>query len=165
MNKWSNTDYSSLGDSYNYNFNNNRLTFSNEFNRDNYQNSTAVSACYKTLSIANYNGNTIISTNNRAECFDAYPSLSSLTINIIVDKKVTSNNADKVNGNTYTWNINRNNKNKGINLTFADKDNDKTTEEEAVEKNIVIKKDYTMYIFAGILLVIVLIIYLIIANP
>ena len=149
---------------YKYAINNNNLTFTHNFSKSDYANSTAISVCYKTISLNNYNGSTIISTSNNVDCFETYPDLTSLVINITVDKEVTSNNADRVSGNTYTWNINRNNaKNKGINLTFVNDDGQKEETIPNNEKSIK-KNDYTMYIFAGILLIIVLFVYFIFNN-
>ncbi len=150
---------------YDYKVNsNNNLVFSHNFGRSDYLNSTAVSICYKTLSVSNYQETTVISTSNNAMCFDSYRNLSSLMVNITVSNKVISNNADKVNGNTYTWNINRNNaSDKSINMVFENKET--TDSQDNQTDNIVSKNEkYTMYIFAGILLIIVLIIYFIFNN-
>ena len=103
------TDYSSLGDIYNYKFNNNRLTFSHDFQRGDYANSTIVSECYKTLTVTTYEKKSIISTSNTANCFDAYPELTSVIVNITVDGNVVSSNADSVSSNKYTWKLNKNN--------------------------------------------------------
>lgn len=42
--------------------------------------------------------------------FDNYPELDDVNIEIIVDKKVVKHNADKVDGNKYIWNFNRDSK-------------------------------------------------------
>ena len=155
------TNYSSFDSVYDYKLNNNTLKFSHDFNRDEFTNSTAVSICYKTITITNYEGNIIISTSNIAECFNSYPSLSNLLINITVDKSVSNNNADSVNGNTYTWKLNRDNyKNKSVNLIYENKkDNKESTPDNTKNNTKSNKVDYTMFIFAGILLIIVLIVY------
>ena len=154
-------DYSSLNDIYKYTFNNNKLTLYNDFKKSTFVNSTAVSICYKTFNMTNYEKNTIISTNNIADCFDAYPNLTNILVNITMDKKVTSNNADSVNGNTYTWKINRNNyKNKSINIIYQNGNKeDETTISNNENASNTKKTDYGMFIFAGIMLIIVLIIY------
>ena len=156
------TDYSSLGDIYKYSFNNNILNMSYDFRKSYYINSTAVSLCYKTLTVTNYEGNTVISTSNNATCFDNYPELTNLVINITVDRDIISHNADKVNGNIYTWNLTKNNaKNKSINLVFK---NDSDEKEEINNNQEIKKNDYTMYIFAGILLIVLLSAYVYINN-
>ena len=160
----SNVDSSYAQSIYKYNMNNNHLIFTHDFIKNDYIDSTAVNACYKTLSISSYNGSTIISTSNKVDCFETYPNLTNLVVNITVDKEVTSNNADRVSGNTYTWNVNKNNsQKKGINLTFINDDEQKEETIPSNEKNIK-KNDYTMYIFAGILLIIALFIYFIFNN-
>ena len=159
----SNVDSSYAKSIYKYKMNNNRLTFTHDFSKNDYIDSTAVNVCYKTLSISSYNGSTIISTSNKVDCFGTYPGLTNIVVNITVDKKVTNNNADRVSGNTYTWNINKNNaQNKGINLTFVNDNNQNDTTTPAKEKSK--QSDYTMYIFSGILLIIALFIYFIFNN-
>ena len=46
--------------------------------------------------------------------FDMYPKLTRLEINIQTDLEVEESNADSVSGNTYTWVLTPNNKNKNI---------------------------------------------------
>ena len=81
--------------------------------------------------------------------------------------KVTSNNADIVSGNTYTWTITKENyDNKSISLAMQsinEYEQEKEEEEQKQEeiKGAVDKKNssYTMYIFCGVLLVLILIGY------
>ena len=156
------TNYSSLGDIYNYSYNNGKLNMSHDFIKSEFINSTLASACYKTLTVTNYQGNTVISTSNGAMCFDNYSEMTNLVINITVDKNVISNNADKVNGNTYTWNLTKDNSsNKAINLVFQ---NEEGNEKEIVEDTKNNNKDYTMFIMAGILLIVMLIVYAYVNN-
>ena len=147
---------------YNYNFSGSNLKLNYDFTKNTYVNSTAVFNCYKTLNIENYASSIIISTSKSATCFEKYPTLTKLVVTVNVDKKVTSHNADSVSGSTYTWNINRDNyTNKAINLVLENNDNDsKVTKPEEISTNP--KKDYTMYIFAGILLIVMLAAYVII---
>ena len=148
---------------YDYQLDDNKLTFKHSFMRSDYLNSTAVALCYKTLSVSSYQKTIVLSTSNKAMCFDSYPSLSKIVVNVTISKKVISNNADKVEGNTYTWNIDRNNaNNKSINLVFESNENDDT--QNSTISNRIKDSKYTMYIFAGILLVIILIIYFIFNN-
>lgn len=148
---------------YDYSVKNDNLVFSHNFGREDYLNSTAVSLCYNSLSVSPYQGNIVISTGGKVTCFDKYPNLSSISVNITVDKEVISNNADKVDGNTYTWNLTKSNAdNKSINLVFKEKEVDNTPETEYKRNNGSGK--YTMYILAGILLIVVLVIYFIFNN-
>lgn len=146
---------------YNYSLSNNNLTFTYDFSRNKYEKSTAVSNCYNQLTVTDYLDDIIISTSNNAICFDKYPNLDSVTINITVDKEVKKNNADIINGNKYTWLLTKANHDKGINLILdnsINKSNNNPTSNTIIEKE---KKDYSLYIFYGILLLIVLISYLI----
>ena len=151
---------------YDYNLNGNKLAFNHTFNLNNFKNSAAVSNCYDKLTATSYGNSIIISTTNNAICFDKYPTLSSVVINITVDRNVTSHNADKVSGNTYTWNVDRSNYNKkGINLVLEN--NTGSNSQNNIPNNnsnnqqTNNNRDYTMYIFAGILLVVFMIGYLI----
>ena len=154
-------DYSQI---YNYRTSRNSLIFNYDFNRSEYNNSTAVYNCYNKLTVSNQSGSTIISTSREVLCFDKYPNLTDLTINITVDRPVKSNNADSVSGNTYTWNINRNNaSNKPINLVLESSENNDYVTPTPSSSNSSInteeKKDYSTYILSAILLLLFLIGY------
>ena len=157
------SDMTPVGTSYEYSLEGNTLTFNNTFSKSEYGNSTAASICYNRLAITNYSQSTVISTNSQVNCFDKYPTLIKVTINITVDRPVISNNADSINGSTYTWELNKESKNKAINLVLDDSasqenksDNNTDNSNNSKRNN---KKDYTMYIFSGILLVVLLIGY------
>lgn len=158
------------GDTYNYDLSGNSLKFSYDFTKTSIINSSAVSNCYNKLTITNYNETIIISTSQNATCYDKYPTLSNLKVNIKVDKPVISNNADNVNGNIYTWNITKDNAHdKSINMVLDNKkvnDNENPNENnnENQDNNSTNKKnksEYTLYIFAGILLIVMLLAYVI----
>lgn len=126
--------------------------------------------CYEFATVINNNDEYILSTSFKNNCFDTYQLLEEININITTDMKVTSNNADSVSGNKYTWKITRANyNNKSISLAMQsindydqekneidDKENNKDNE---IEKNN--KNDYTMYIFCGILILLILLGYFI----
>ena len=151
---------------YNYNLTNNTLTFSYDFSQNEYKNSLAVSKCYNNLTVTNYQDSIVISTPSKTICLGNYPPLNSIVINITTNKKVTSNNADNINGNTYTWKLNKTNAtNKPINIVIDNSGNDGVASSASSgssntqkENN---KKDYTMYIFSAILLIVVLLGYLV----
>ena len=153
-------------DLYEYKINNNILTFNYNFNKTKYKNSSAVSECYDRLTIENYKNTLIISTGVKANCFEKQPQLNRVTVNITVDREVTFSNSDEINGKTYTWYITRNNYNKKpINLTLSNKEKTEELKKELEEKNnienknIENKTDYSLYIFAAILLLAMLIVY------
>ena len=145
---------------YDYKYDNG-LVFSHQFTRGTIGSSTAISICYNTVTINDYDDNFVISTSATNNCFDKYPALTSITVNITVDKKVISHNADSVDGHTYTWKITKNDLSKqAINMVL---ENDYSTYSKASAKkedNKSNAKDkYTMYIFYAILLVVFLTCY------
>lgn len=146
------------GSIYKSNFSGNKLTFNYDFGIDNYQNSAAVSNCYNKFNVTNYNGSIIISTSPNTICFSKYPDLSSVVVNITVDKPVTSSNADRISGKTYTWNLSNSN-NKSINLVlessvnYNNESNNNNNNNNNENNSINRKNDYSMYICAVILLI------------
>ena len=155
-------------DLYDYKINNNILTFDYNFNKSSYINSSAVSVCYDRLNIENHKNALIIATSIKANCFEKQPGLNKITINITVDKEVISSNSDEINGKTYTWYITKNNySNKSITLTLSNEEkkeqeniineqNNTSNEKESTKET---KTDFSLYIFSGILLIIMLSIY------
>ena len=152
-------------DIYDYNLTDNILTFSHTFNMNSIANSSAVSNCYDLLTVKRYETATIIATSTKLKCFDSYPEMDKITVTISVDKNVISNNADYVNGNKYTWYLNKSEKDKkSINMTIDNTIETKnetetnTQKKETIEENNT-KTDYTFYIFCGILLFVMLTAY------
>lgn len=148
------------GEIYNYNLSSNKLTFDYNFNQSQYIKSTAVSNCYDMLNITNSNNRIVISTSSNAKCFENHPPLTNIKINIKVDKKVISNNADGINGNTYTWNINKSNaEDKSINLILENQSSDNSNNNNENNNQILTKenilKKYAIYIFIIILAIII----------
>lgn len=153
---------------YTYKLSGNTLTFTNDFTIDNYPNSSAVSACYRQLTVEKYNDSIIISSSPEIDCFNRYPPLNELTVNITVDTQVISNNADSVNNNTYTWNLTRNNNKKAINIVLKNENNIiniPTNNGNTISNNNIKPSnnisDYTLYIVLAIILVLFLLGYLI----
>ena len=107
---------------YKYKISDNTLIFNYDFTINNYSKSTAVSKCYRTLNVSKANSDKIIiSTNNKNNCYENYPDLTNLTVNITVDREVISSDADEINGRVYTWYITKENaNNKSINLMLKD---------------------------------------------
>lgn len=148
---------------YEYKLSESKLTFNYDFSRKEYINSTAVSNCYNKLTISNYNNTTVISTSSNSVCFEKNPPLTSVKINIKVDRPVIKSNADIINGNIYTWYINKTNaNNKNINLILdnnqekeeiiTEQDNQNNNDETKTKNSI---DRYIIYIFLGIVLLII----------
>lgn len=153
-------------DIYQYQLIGNNLTFNNNFTRSSLNNSTAISICYDKVTIQNYEDSIVISTSSKVQCFNKYPTLTNIKIDITTDKPVKKHNADSVNQNTYTWNISKNDsESKSINMIINNRSEESSSENEPNQKeNKNIKKDYSLYIFCGILLIVILIGYLIITK-
>lgn len=159
---------------YNESNDNNTLNFNYNFNLDEINNSTAISMCYKHFNIMNENNQIVISTSNKANCFETNPLLDEVTINIQTDLPIIKSNADNQSNNQYTWKITKENSNdKPINIIFDNQAKEQSKEPENnqsnnnqthPEENSKPKQSYILYIFLGILLLIILFIYLIISK-
>lgn len=158
-------------DLYNYKVISNTLYFNYDFTKNEYLNSSAISNCYDRLTMVNHEHTLVISTSLKANCFEKYPDLKNVTINITVDREVISANADKKNGKTYTWYINKNNyKNKSININLANKTENRlnsiampsssSSAKTPVTNNNDKKEEYITYIALLIILIIMIVTYL-----
>ncbi len=84
-----------------------------------YNHSLSFSICYDNYKLIKEKDKIVISTSKRFNCFNKYSELDDVTINIDSRLEVESSNADEVNGNIYTWNINKSNAdNKPINIVL-----------------------------------------------
>ena len=70
--------------------------------------SEAASRCYYKRIVSVTDNDITINTDNQVACLykDGDREIEDITINIRTDLTVLENNADKVNGNVYSWNIN-----------------------------------------------------------
>ncbi len=104
------------------------INYNYDFNIDGFANSKGVNSCYKEFSVQKYNDIYSLETNNLATCFDNYPLLDKLTINLKIDYRIIYQNADSNNDDIYTWIIDRDNyQNKNIRVSY-------TKSEELTEK-------------------------------
>ena len=100
-----------------YNMNNNEDTnnYYIEYNYTHdiskYKDSSFLNLCYDSKKISNSDNYISISTGKRFSCIymDDGVYMDNVDINITTDLNVLNNNADEINGNTYTWKINKNN--------------------------------------------------------
>lgn len=168
-------DYEVSGDIYNYKLNGNDLTLNYTFTKSSFSNSTIPNECYSKFSITNYEDSIIISTSDKFLCLDRYENLTSVKINITIDKPVTSNDADTVKGNTYTWLITKNNaNNKPINIIINNKETNSSnniipsesssTNNKNIKKQINENSNYSVAIFLIIFFVVFLISYFILSK-
>lgn len=127
--------------------------FKYTYNFENFKNSR-FTTCYDAYTLNNDNGIITLSTSKEFRCLTYdYNNVDNIKINITTEYKVVDNNADEVNGNVYTWNINRDNStNKPIKFSYNKKKKRKLTLKEFIEKNMV-----NIIIIASTLLLFILI--------
>ena len=129
------------------------------FTLDNFSDSSIVKNCYKYFNIIEENNNIILSTSVENACFDKYPNLDYITVNLKTNHKVVSSNADIVDGYHYTWNLTRENQDDAA-IMITIKKNEYIFNYE----NEFVKKIIYSAIFIGIILIISGIIYLYFKN-
>ena len=96
--------------------------YSHDFN--NFRNTLFVDSCYNDSKITRTDDKITIRSGKGFRCLNPDNGLitDNVKINITTKLEVLDNNADEVNGNTYTWNINFNNvQNKEVNITLKRK--------------------------------------------
>lgn len=97
------------------------LVYNYKHNTNTFMQSYFVSNCYPNFNIESNDEQIILSSGQQFACFVGDDGLSadSVEINITTKLKVLENNADEINGNTYTWNIDESNyNNKPIEMTL-----------------------------------------------
>lgn len=87
-----------------------------------YENSPGIKACYQYFTVLEEDENIILSTSLENTCFNTYPNLDYITVNLKTNHKVVSSNADSVDGYHYTWNLSRENKDDAAILITLKKD-------------------------------------------
>lgn len=65
--------------------------------------------CFQLATVLIEDDQIIFSTSEGAECFDNYLNTNLITVRITTNHKVVEHNADKIQGNTYIWEINKGN--------------------------------------------------------
>lgn len=90
---------------------NDGISLNYSYKYDNFDKSSIFNYCGDIVEYQTGNDTVSISVNDFYNCFmsEYDPALDDLTINIKTNLKVLENNADSVNGNVYTWNINKDN--------------------------------------------------------
>ncbi len=119
----------------------NPLNASINYNLNNYDFDYALSFCYDNQNIT-YNNNILTISANNFNCFQKYNIINGININVTTGYKVLEHNADSVNGNTYTWNINKNNSN-NIKLSLDTTIDEIKQNEEQKQEN---KKNITLIV-------------------
>lgn len=129
-----------------------------DFDKDSFVNSYIIN--FAGVANTEATGNTVsFSYNFSSDLFENYSMLDKITININdISNNITSNNADNVNDNVYTWVITRDNyMDKTINFSYKKNRVSVKKIVEEYEKN----SDNPMFKFSIVLIVIVFIIFII----
>lgn len=79
------------------------LNFKYNFSNSNYLKSSIVNTCYRYFNFVDDKNTFTLSTTKEFLCFNLYPSLDNVKVNITTSSKIEEHNADAVNGNIYTW--------------------------------------------------------------
>lgn len=88
-----------------------RFNYSYDFDIDKYGDARTIKDGFRDYSYSYRNDIISLSTDNEGLIyFNDYPLLEEVTVNIKTDYLVEENNADSVNGNTYTWVFNKDSK-------------------------------------------------------
>lgn len=100
--------------------NNYYLSYNYTHDYDKFSQSLFLNRCYENVSVVNNDNQIVLSTSDTFMCLNMMDDgfyLDSADIRIQTDMEVVNNNADKVVGNTYIWNIDSDNyNNKSINI-------------------------------------------------
>ena len=96
-----------------------KLKASTNFSFDDYQYSMAAYTCYDLIVVKHSEFRSSLYSSSLAKCFDTYPLLEKVEVNIKVKGEVTESNSDKIENNVYTWVIDKTNyKNKYVKIVF-----------------------------------------------
>lgn len=125
------------------------------FEKNNIKDHNIIKSCYEHFYFTKKNNEISLSTSPKFLCIENYPNLNNVNIKITVEKSVVANNADSVNGNTYEWNINKDNYiTKGIILAYQEKEElEENAEEDNEEKPPLKSKTGLVSIVIGIFII------------
>lgn len=107
--------------------------------------------CFLSSNLYQDNGIYTIFSNDFV-CFESFDmKADSYKINISTNYNVINNNADKVNGNTYTWNFKKNNyKNKSIIFQYSK--TKKEVDDLKIVKTVLISISISLFLFLSIII-------------
>lgn len=132
----------------------NTINFTGIFNKSTIVDSTAISVGVDYFDFSLVKGHYLLRSSNNIILFDNY-NVSELNVNITLPNEVYYHNADSVNGNTYTWNISKDNK-KSIYLDYKPIDNKEITgtkEEDNNLKYILIAIGFLVLLLVGLIFI------------
>ena len=150
---------------YNTKLLNNTLEFKYKFKENDFFKSNIANSFFSVFLIQEYeyddeNTYNLLSTTDDFSAFETYNDLDEVTINIKTNYEVISTNADKINKNIYTWNLNKN-KNKSINLMYNPK---KVIDYRTLWEKILDGEYFNIFTISIIIFIIGIIIYKYLMN-
>jgi hypothetical protein len=129
------------------------LNYKSNFNLIDYSSLGIGYRCYQYFRAVESDGIITIMTSNRNTCYDHYKWLDNITINVKTNHKVINNNADKVDGDTYTWYLTRENaSDKSLEIRLSSNDYVYNYNNEVVNQLLLI-----FGIIAGVIIIIIII--------
>ena len=156
--EYHNKKINTITNGYNY-------TYDYTYPINKYYDAYTLARAYSETTVQQAYTNLIIKTSNKNYLCD-YDYFEEVKVNITVDPeiyKLNYTNTSNINNNTYTWILNRSNCNDSQIILTLDINNQYDRENDADDNNSNIKSDseYTLYIFLGAMLLIVVIGYFI----
>lgn len=142
---------------YNAKLDKNSYSLFNTFNYNSFLKSTLLNSCYDKVDVVKYNKKIYISTVGDFKCYNNYK-VDDVKVNIISKYKLVDTNADSIKNNVYSWNINKDNLDKGIYIEFV------LPKKSEKKKKIFINNDNNFYLFlfqASLILLLLVIIMVI----
>jgi len=95
------------------------ISYKRDYLLNDYNYSLSFSSCYDSYKLIKEDNKIIIATSDVFKCFDKYKELDNVIVNLTTDYIVEESNADYVDGNKHTWNINKENSdNKNISVVI-----------------------------------------------
>ena len=139
------------------------IRFDGSFDGESFKQSNMIVSNYNRYLKATLDGNVVLSTGELLTAFENYSNLNTVTINIKTNNKVVKNNADEVNGDTYTWVVNRENyNNKSIYFEFKESNKSDTEKQQMsdIQKTLL----FLGIIIGAVVLVVVVILLFVYAK-
>ena len=144
---------------YNAKIDKNSYSLFNTFNFSSFIKSTLLNSCYDKVDVVKNSKNIYISTVGDFKCYNNYK-VDDIKVNIISKYKLVDTNADSINNNVYSWNINKDNLDKGIYIEFV------LPKKSEKKKKIFInnKKNFYLFLFQASLILFLLVIIMVIKK-
>lgn len=125
------------------------LIFTAKFNLKNIEESRLANLGYNGINVNNYYEYQSYYAFDGIKVFNDYPELTNITVKITVNQKVLENDADRIEGNTYYWDLTRENPDKTVYLKLEGIEKQKEENKNNIFKYII----YGLIAVGGIVLI------------